>query len=35
MKERERKRLLPAPDREKNEQTQKGATGTTSGDAVR
>jgi uncharacterized protein YceK len=35
MKERERKRLLPATDREKNEQTQKGATGTTSGDAVR
>jgi uncharacterized protein YceK len=35
MKERERKRLLPATDREKNEQTQKGTTGTTSGDAVR
>jgi hypothetical protein len=27
MKERERKRLLPAADREKEEQAQKGATG--------
>ncbi|UFW47046.1 MULTISPECIES: hypothetical protein [Bradyrhizobium] len=35
MKERERKRLLPAADREKEEQAQKGATGTTSGGAVR
>lgn len=35
MKERERKRLLPAADREKEEQAQKGAAGSTSGDAVR
>lgn len=34
MKERERKRLMPAADREKEEQA-KGATGSTSGDAVR
>ncbi|WP_454645632.1 hypothetical protein [Bradyrhizobium liaoningense] len=31
MKERERKRLLPAADREKEEQAQKGATGAASG----
>ncbi|MDH2344315.1 hypothetical protein [Bradyrhizobium sp. SSUT77] len=35
MKERERKRLLPAADREKEEQAQKGATGPASGTAVR
>ena len=35
MKERERKRLMPAADREKEEQAQKGATGSASGDAVR
>ena len=35
MKERERKRLMPAADREKEEQVQKGTTGTTSGSAVR
>ncbi|WP_448030839.1 hypothetical protein [Bradyrhizobium liaoningense] len=35
MKERERKRLLPAADREKEEQAQKGGTGTASGNAVR
>ncbi|OAF01270.1 hypothetical protein AYJ54_29795 [Bradyrhizobium centrolobii] len=35
MKERERKRLMPAADREKEEQPQKGATGSTSGGAVR
>ena len=35
MKERERKRLMPAADREKEEQAQKGATGTTSGNTVR
>jgi hypothetical protein len=36
MKERERKRLMPAADREKEEQAQKAAaTGSTSGDAVR
>jgi len=35
LKERERKRLLPAADREKEEQAQHGATGSTSGDAVR
>lgn len=35
MKERERKRLLPATDREKEEQAQKGATGSTSAGAVR
>ena len=35
MKDRERKRLLPAADREKEEQAQKGATGTSSSDAVR
>lgn len=35
MKERERKRLLPAADREKEEQAQKGTTGTTSGSPVR
>nr|WP_234679558.1 hypothetical protein [Bradyrhizobium sp. Oc8] len=35
MKEREQKRLMPAVDRAKEEQAQKGATGSTSGDAVR
>lgn len=35
MKERERKRLMPAADREKEEQASKGATGTTSAGAVR
>ncbi|EJN07360.1 hypothetical protein PMI42_07898 [Bradyrhizobium sp. YR681] len=35
LKERERKRLLPAADREKEEQAQKGATGSTSGGATR
>ncbi|SFJ87206.1 hypothetical protein [Bradyrhizobium sp. Gha] len=35
MKERERKRLMPAADREKEEQAQKGTTSTTSKDAVR
>lgn len=35
MKERERKRLLPAADREKEEQAQKSATGTTSAGAMR
>ncbi|MBH5401165.1 hypothetical protein HZZ13_25765 [Bradyrhizobium sp. CNPSo 4010] len=35
MRERERKRLMPASDREKEEQGQKGATGTTSAGAVR
>lgn len=35
LKERERKRLLPAADREKEEQAQQGATGSTSGNAVR
>jgi predicted small secreted protein len=35
MKDRERKRLLPAADREKEEQAQKGTTGTTSGNTVR
>ncbi|MET4092748.1 hypothetical protein [Bradyrhizobium sp. S3.5.5] len=35
MKERERKRLMPAANREKEEQAQKGATGSTSGGAVR
>ncbi|UVO39238.1 hypothetical protein KUL72_13235 [Bradyrhizobium arachidis] len=35
MKERERKRLMPAADREKEEQAQKGATSTTPGNAVR
>ena len=35
LKERERKRLMPAADREKEEQAQKGTTGSTSGDAVR
>ncbi|MET4279161.1 hypothetical protein ABIB68_007364 [Bradyrhizobium sp. F1.2.2] len=35
MKERERKRLMPAADREKEEQAQKGATGSASGTAVR
>ncbi|MEK9284022.1 hypothetical protein MTR72_31030 [Bradyrhizobium sp. ISRA442] len=34
MKERERKRLMPAAEREKEEQAQKGATGSTSGGAV-
>jgi len=34
MKERERKRMMPAADREKEEQAQKGAKGPTSGDAV-
>ena len=35
MKERERKRLMPAVDRGKEEHTQKGATGSAVGDAVR
>ncbi|MEY9186205.1 uncharacterized protein YceK [Bradyrhizobium sp. USDA 326] len=35
MKERERKRLLPAADREKEEQAQKAATGTASAGAGR
>jgi hypothetical protein len=35
LKERERKRLMPAADREKEEQAQKGATGSTSAGAVR
>ncbi|MBR0856625.1 hypothetical protein [Bradyrhizobium liaoningense] len=35
MRERERKRLLPAADREKEEQAQKGATGSSSGSAAR
>jgi hypothetical protein len=35
MKERERKRLLPAADREKEEQARKAAAGATSGDAIR
>ena len=35
MKERERKRLMPAADREKEEQAQKGATGSAPGAAVR
>ena len=35
MKERERKRLMPAADREREEQAQKAATGSSSGDAVR
>ncbi|WGD55395.1 hypothetical protein QA641_16855 [Bradyrhizobium sp. CB1650] len=35
MKERERKRLMPATERDKEEQAQKGATGSTSGGAVR
>jgi uncharacterized protein YceK len=35
MKERERRRLMPAADREKEEQAQKGATGSASGTAVR
>ncbi|KQT13979.1 MAG: hypothetical protein ACOY3N_30745 [Bradyrhizobium sp.] len=35
MRERERKRLLPAAEREKEEQSQKGATGTTSGNEMR
>ncbi|MCK1359057.1 hypothetical protein [Bradyrhizobium sp. 199] len=35
MRERERKRLLPAADREKEEQAQKSATGATSAGAVR
>lgn len=35
MKERERKRLLPAADRATEEQAQKGATGTTSAGGVR
>ncbi|MCP3477103.1 hypothetical protein NLM33_43890 [Bradyrhizobium sp. CCGUVB1N3] len=34
MKERERKRMMPAADREKEEQAQKGVTGATSGAAV-
>ncbi len=34
LKERERKRLMPAADREKEEQAQKGATGATSGEAM-
>jgi hypothetical protein len=35
LKERERKRLMPAADREKEEQAQKGTTGSTSAGAVR
>ncbi|WP_439369372.1 hypothetical protein [Bradyrhizobium sp. DASA03120] len=35
MKERERKRLMPAADREKEEQAQKGTTGTAAAGAVR
>jgi hypothetical protein len=35
LKERERKRLMPAADREKEEQAQKSATGSTSAGAVR
>src|SRR3569832_1960534 len=35
MKERERKRLIPAADREKEELAQKGATGSTSAGSVR
>lgn len=35
MKEREQKRLMPAANREREEQAQKGATGSTSGDALR
>lgn len=35
MKEREQKRLMPAAKREKEEQAQKGAAGSTSGDALR
>ncbi|WP_314955382.1 hypothetical protein [Bradyrhizobium cosmicum] len=35
LKERERKRLMPAADREKEEQAQKGATGSTLGSTVR
>jgi len=35
MKERERKRLIPAAEREKEEQAQKSATGSKSGDAGR
>ncbi|WP_128926830.1 hypothetical protein [Bradyrhizobium guangxiense] len=35
MKERERKRLMPATDREKEEQAQKGTTGTNSAGPVR
>jgi len=34
MKERERKRMMPAADREKEEQAQKGAAGSTSGNAI-
>ena len=34
MKERERKRLMPAADRDKEEQAQKGTAGSTSSDAV-
>jgi hypothetical protein len=34
MKERERKRLIPAADREKEEQAHKAATGAASGDAI-
>jgi predicted small secreted protein len=34
MKERERKRMMPAADREKEEQAQKGAKGSTSGDPI-
>jgi hypothetical protein len=34
MKERERKRMMPAADREKEEQAQKGAPGSTSGEAA-
>ena len=34
MKERERKRLMPAADRDKEEQAQKGSNGSTSGEAV-
>lgn len=35
MRERERKRLMPAADRQKEEQAEKAATGSTSGSAVR
>lgn len=35
LKERERKRLMPAEDRVKEEQAQKGTTGSTSAGAVR
>jgi hypothetical protein len=35
IKERERKRLMPAADREKEEQAEKATTGATAADAVR